>query len=238
MSEPILEADELVRLRHAAGLSQRALGRTIGVSGNLINRLEGGAADTNLTLHQLHRIAETLGTTPRALLHRRPTDTPIAYPDAARAAAALADSPSMVSTEELALTLSWDLVRARRALLHLRRALQGTGLALRRSPNGFKLTADADSLSPEERRRLQRARIKRHGLRLNEAALLRVIATTHIGPRWEARARNSDRVAIAALLKAGYVTRTRHGYAISDDVAFSFAGDAQAEHSHQLRAAA
>lgn len=224
---PLIDLTELLRLRHGSALSQRELGLLVGVSGNTIARIEAGRP-TDLTLAQLASLANSLGTTPRNLLARSPHDEgPEASADAdqAKVAAALAESTTFLRADELAYGLSWTLERTRTTLVRLRRLLHGTGLDIRRSPNGYALTADGDALAADERRRLEQARFSRRGLRAHEAALLRAIATGRIDSAWEAHARTNDRIALASLLKADYVQRTGNTYAVSQTVTRAWEAD-------------
>jgi transcriptional regulator with XRE-family HTH domain len=205
----LLDGARLAELRLRAGLSQRALGRAAGVSGGVIRRLEGGGSERQLSLQRLALIAERLGVDAADLLIRRRALSP-PEPDDVRVEALLALSGRHLYTEEIATTLGWDMLRARRALTALRRRLIG-GVALRRTAAGWKLAAAESALSTAERTRLEQVALTRRGLTVRQLRLLDSILAGHVNRPWEQRASNADRVDLALLLRAGVAERELNG---------------------------
>jgi transcriptional regulator with XRE-family HTH domain len=78
-------ADDLVRLREARGLSQRALAATLGISQPAVAKIESGRA-ANLQLRTLVRLVTALGGKLTLAIRDRHESAAVAAPDAHAAA--------------------------------------------------------------------------------------------------------------------------------------------------------
>jgi transcriptional regulator with XRE-family HTH domain len=219
MSEPLIDADALARLRSERGLSQRALGAEAGLNPVVISTLERGRNHADLTLRQLQRIAGALGVAPSSLLAKEgwSGDPVEAKPEDAIVEAALVCTDAATTTTDLATALNWPLKRVTQALQALERRLGVTGQRLHRASNGYSLRA-AEILTEEERVALNRVRLRTGGLRVSTMRLLYRAIESPLDGDWERYAGNAARVERGILQNAGLLEPGTDGLEPSTDV--------------------
>jgi transcriptional regulator with XRE-family HTH domain len=222
-AQTLLDIELIATLRLERSLSERAVARALGVSPPTVGRLEAGAGHRSLTIARLLQLAELLGAEPAALLTRPSPSLNETTPDEHKLQAALLASRHRVRTEELAEALGWTLQRTTSALRRLARSSASTGAALTRTGAGWQLGARDGVLTRSQRQRLERVRIRRHGLTLRQTSLMRAILDGQIDAEWERKASNADRVDLAVLLRAGYATRRQGQITAADEVTRSLA---------------
>lgn len=231
MAEARLDPDRVRQARQELGLSQRALGKRLGVSLTVIRDLELGRGQSGYGMSLLGRLADVLGRDIRTLLAPQGDETDsetacatVAGSDSAVLAAALMSAGRPLSRTGVAKALGWTLDRTHAAFTALRGDLAGTGLRLQ-TVGGCNLWAvrPADELLSERQRGgLAGAVNVAWGLKLDEARLLHRIATSRLErSEWDRRATNNDRVSLATLRKRGLITTAGEYYALTPPVAYS-----------------
>ena len=181
---------ELLRDRRiAASLSIRAVADQTGIPAQTLRALEAGrdAADRQLTLASLERLTRLLDVDTGELFIRPARN---ATKDAAtrsqfteggqggdrdvvKLQAALLQHGGVLTRDDLADALGWDLQRLEHGLRTLRDQLQPTGLRLRRAGwNSYALTAAPAALTARERHRLHGATSARQPLAPDAVAVL------------------------------------------------------------------
>jgi len=219
---PIIDCRRLRERRLAAGLSQRQLGKALGVDAVLIMRLERGESHDSLPLHRLTALGRALGVSPASLLaDGSGAPEPAGLEDDARQLCALlAELDKMVGRDELAEALNWPLSRVNDATRALSNRLHDSGLKLQ-STWGLRLRGAAELVDADTLATVERAGAARRGLSLSTAALLRRAALGELDERWAQRASNPERVTLATLLRMGLIERSGSGYQVSADVEYS-----------------
>ncbi len=187
--------------RVAAGLTLQQLADRVGITRGF---LRSSIHDDGVSIGVAVRLSETLDIPLAELLSDEPVE-PIQVSDEVRAAAALADKPSLTRAQ-LAGLFGWTLTQASAALRRVERRLQGTGLRLRRcGPQTFRIEADLRVLNQEERFRLRHLGIEDQGLPAHVAAVLLSIVRGYGTRRWMEDNVAPDDNCIEFLRRAGLV---------------------------------
>jgi transcriptional regulator with XRE-family HTH domain len=185
----MLDGELLRDRRIAANLSIRAVADQTGIPAQTLRALEAGrqAADRQLTLANLERLTLLLDVDTGELFIRparaatsgdaarsRVTDAGQDGDwDVVKLQAALLQHGGVLTRDDLADALGWDLQRLEHGLRALRDQLQSTGLRLRRASwNSYALTPAPAALSSQERQRLHSAVGARQPLAPEAAAVL------------------------------------------------------------------
>ncbi len=224
MSRVLLDINQIVTTRTDLKLTQRELANRIGVNPITVGRIERGLNHEALDLSTLSRLAAALGLAITSLFPEnqqhgsRDQDTSA---DARRLEALLLEAKTAVRSDEIAETLHWTLPRTQRALAELSEGLAGRGAVLAGTLGLHLIRARIDLLTAAERKRLERARHARLGLRLHEARLLQRALTNTLRDDWQSKASASDRHAMAALLKAGLVEVKANRLQLTKEASFS-----------------
>jgi len=212
-----LDISLILRRREALGLSQRALGRILGVSALTIHTLErDGRAHGGLTVAFLISLADALGVGLLELFACHSTGTEPAAPDDVKLEAALLDdhSPKLVHKASLAKAFGWTSKRVDNAAGELAKRLAPTGLNLHTlSGIGVGLRARHAVIEDVERRTLGQAEAARGGMKLAHARLLRRVIAGEIDQEWRRSANQNGRMALDGLRKRGLV-RDLNGHAV------------------------
>jgi transcriptional regulator with XRE-family HTH domain len=197
----MLDGELLHDRRIAANLTIRAVADQTSIPGQTLRALEAGrqAADRQLTLASLERLAQLLdidtgelftrparAATSRSAAGRRATDAgQEGERDVVKLQAALLAHGGVLTRDDLADALDWDLQRLEHGLGALRDRLQPTGLRLRRAGwNSYALTPAPAALSSRERQRLHRAAGARQPLAPEAAAVLYEVIFGFRPPSW------------------------------------------------------
>jgi transcriptional regulator with XRE-family HTH domain len=185
----MLDGELLRDRRIAANLSLRAVADQTGIPAQTLRALEAGrqAADRQLTLASLERLTQLLdidtgelfirparAATSGGAARRQATDAgQYEDRDVVKLQAALLAHGGVLTRDDLAEALGWDLQRLEHGLGTLRDRLQPTGLRLRRTGwNSYALTPAPAALSSHERQRLHGAAGARQSLAPEAAAVL------------------------------------------------------------------
>jgi transcriptional regulator with XRE-family HTH domain len=235
VSSAIVDTQLVSKRRDALNLSQRAVGKALGVSSLLIRALETNpGSHSNLTLGFLERLAELLGVQTRELL--APRGAAISHDgdnnalcqtaegDVARLLAMLMDDARTTLThrDDLALVLEWPLERLQGVVQQAKRTLPGLGMCLHIHPaGGYTVRPSHGVLTAHEQLLLARAKSRRGAMSITAARVLRAIALGDQYSDWRRRCRNPQRVAIQTLLKRGLIEEADHGLRLTDAAADS-----------------
>jgi transcriptional regulator with XRE-family HTH domain len=234
VSSAIVDTQLVRQRRDALNLSQRAVGRALGVSSLLIRALETNpGSHSNLTLGFLERLAEVLGVqTHQLLAPRGPASSnhddnvlcQTADGDVSRLLAALMDDARTTLThrDDLALVLGWPLERLQRVVQQARRTLPALGMHLHIHPaGGYAVHPSHGVLTAHEQLVLARAKSRRGAMSVTAARVLRAIALGDHISEWRQRCRNPERVAIQTLLKRGLIEEDDQGLRLTGTAADS-----------------
>ncbi|MEA2372626.1 MAG: hypothetical protein QOH12_3020 [Solirubrobacteraceae bacterium] len=229
MAELRLDVQLVKQARQEAGLSQRALGRAVGRSAAFVYGLEKGRGQNGYDTVLLGRLAGALGKDVRSLILTQPAPdqtsdaAPTVGDDTAVLTAALLTADRTLSRTEVAKGLGWDLDRTHEAFTALEQNLLGTGMRLRTVGGQLRwaLRPADDLLSQRQQDGLARVVHAVSGLKLDEARLLRRIATSRLPTSWDQHASNNDRVTMATLRKRGLVSASGGYYTLTPAVAYS-----------------
>lgn len=210
-----LDAGLIRRRRGELGLSQRALGRRLGVSSLTVGRIESGDNGEELTLRMLGRLAEALALDPRDLIADTPAPAPAA-PSAALSSVgsllAAADGP--VAEATLTDALGITAADTDRLLAELDAALRPVGLRLHRHERHASIVSSAADRDVDALERLLRGQHATAGLSATDASMLFRAYTGTVDP---VRLGNAEQVALARLNNAGLVDAD---LTVTDDVRF------------------
>jgi transcriptional regulator with XRE-family HTH domain len=185
----MLDGELLRDRRIAASLSIRAVAEQTGIPAQTVRALEAGrqAADRQLILASLERLTRLLDVdTGELFIHpaRIATEDAAARSqfteaeqgrdrDVVKLQAALLAHGGVLTRDDLADALGWDLQRLEHSLRALHDQLQPTGLRLRRAGwNSYALTAAPAALTTRERQRLHDAASARQPLAPEAVAVL------------------------------------------------------------------
>lgn len=198
-----LHADLIRRRRNELGLSLRAVGRRLGLTGLTVGRIEAGSNHDELTLRTLARLADVLAVDIRQLFagDEPPAAPADDRPDVRAAGALLAAADGPVALDTLADALETSLPETTALLEELGRALGPAGLRLARGPDGITIVPDV-CRDTDRLERLLRGQHATHGLTILDASLL---ARVHAGTLDRDRMGNADQVALARLENAGMI---------------------------------
>jgi transcriptional regulator with XRE-family HTH domain len=235
VSSAIVDTQLVRERRDALNLSQRAVGKALGVSSVLIRALETNpGSHPNLTLGFLERLADVLGIQTRELLAPRGATAPndddnealhqTDGDDVARLLASLMDDARIPLThrDDLALVLGWPLEQLQNVVQQTKRTLSGLGMHLHINPgDGYAVRASHGVLTAHEQLQLARARSRRRAMSITAARVLRAIALGDRYGEWRRGCRNPERVAIQALLKRGLIEEVDYGLRLTDPAADS-----------------
>ena len=171
MTGRLLDANLIRRRRAALGLSERDLGKRLGVTGFTINALERGANHDDLPAGLIGALAEALALTPNELFNTPTgTRTADATSDVAAIGALLAGDGRLVPTAALGEVLDWAGERVTVALEELAAQLPVVGQRLHRLGNDVSIVAAA--APPARLERLSRRVMAARGLNTQQAQLL------------------------------------------------------------------
>lgn len=222
VTTPLLNAALIVSRRLELSLSQRQLADLSDLSAPTIGRIEAGESAPDLSLGNLHRLAEALALEPWELLRSTTTSETIVGHDDARVEAILVEAGRLVRKEEIADAMEWDLARTNAAIDALGDRLEGTGLRLHRHAEGSVAVRPAPiGLTEVERERAARAARQHRGLNRRTARLLSVAAATGEISRRDLSNANDQRVACGELMNAGVLIDTPKSIALSDEARYS-----------------
>jgi transcriptional regulator with XRE-family HTH domain len=211
MSDTALDIPLIQRLRSERGLSQRGLGLELGVTPAVIHRIETGKSHGDLSVHQVAHLAAVLGVAPRTLFVEETLDErSIPGPEEAILEAALTTCNAAISPESLAAALSWPFDCTINALESLGKHLQGTGIRLNQTSDGYSL-GPRDLLTEVESAALRRAAMKTGKSRVSSMRILLASIRAPLDGEWERRAGNSERVDRGMLQNAGLLEQTDRG---------------------------
>jgi transcriptional regulator with XRE-family HTH domain len=211
MSKTSLDISLIQRLRSQRGLSQRGLGLEVGVTPAIIHRIENGEGHGDLSVHQVAQLAAALGVAPRTLfIEETVAERTTIHPEVAIVEAALATAAVAASAESLAAALSWSLDRTINALESLDQHLQGTGIRLNRTSNGYAL-GPRNLLTEEESSALGRLALRTGKARASSMRILLAAVREPLDGEWERRAGNAERVDRGMLQNAGLLEQTARG---------------------------
>jgi len=214
----MLDVKLIERLRLRGGYSRREFRRLSGMKGVAYGRFLLGANHRRLTLGDLDRMAKALGVSPSGMFPRTSEASVEAQPDDVKLEAALAEAGKLLTREQLARSLNWDLVRLRRAKSSLSRRLAGSGQCLAANTLGLALRPAPEALTDDERKAVSRFAVPLKGLRLPVAQLLRRIIDGSIDAR-KIEGGHGLRVTLERLIKLGYVVYDGGEPRLSSEVA-------------------
>jgi transcriptional regulator with XRE-family HTH domain len=217
----MLNGSLITERRLALGLSVPDLARALAVSAPVITRLERGETAMDLNLRQVEHLADLLGV-PVASLFRTETDQVAPTPDDVKLEAAFALIEKKLSSAEIARGLAWPLDRTKAALESLRARVAPTGRRLQISGGRYALRPATGILSDEEVQRLERAVVSHATLSVATARALHDVLRARVDARWVARATENQRVALASLIRLGWVTQVDDRVVVTEDVALAF----------------
>jgi transcriptional regulator with XRE-family HTH domain len=197
----MLDGELLRDRRIAAGLSIRAVADQTGIPAQTLRAFEARrqAADRQLTLASLERLTRLLDVDTGELFIRparaatsdaaaRSQFTEVGQGrdrDVVKLQAALLAHGGVLTRDDLADALGWDLQRLEHSLRALRNRLQPTGQRLRRAGwNSYALTAAPAALTARERQRLHGAASARQPLAPEAAAVLYEVTLGFRPPSW------------------------------------------------------
>lgn len=211
MSEIALNVPLIQRLRSERGLSQRGLGLELGVTPAVIHRIETGESHGDLSVHQVAQLAAVLGVAPRTLfIEETVEERTTLHPEEAILEAALATASVPVMPESLAAALSWSLDRTLNALESLGQHLQGSGIRLNQTSDGYSL-GPRNLLTEDESAALRRLAMRVGKSRASSMRILLAAIRAPLDGEWERRAGNSERVDRGMLQNAGLLEQTDRG---------------------------
>lgn len=234
MAEPLLDCDRLRSLRLEVGLSQRALGRRVGLSPTAIRALEDKEQPNHhqLSLAVVDRVAKALGVPVAQLFapdggeaasSAEGENEPKSGADAAKLGALVAAVDDRLSRRDVAGAFGWGDQRVAEATKALERELTRVGLRFPSGPGTLTFLPRRNLLAPAEVQAADRALLVRGSLRVNEARLLRQVAEGLVDGRWEGKASNPQRVTLGRLLRLGLVVRDdpRSPFRLSEEAQIS-----------------
>lgn len=209
----LLDTARIHQRRHELGLSQRAVGRQLGVSSSTIARIEDGSNHDDLPLRLVSGLADLLALD-MAELFSWPAADEGNDGDVERVGALLSSAERPVATSVLSDALGTALSETEGLLRALDHALRSTGLRLHTGPDGSAIVPDIARRDAERLERLLRGQHAAHGLNSLDAVLL---ARAHAGTLDLTRLSNAEQVTLARLHNAGMLD----GDDLTDDVAYS-----------------
>jgi hypothetical protein len=220
----LLNVDLIRERRLALRLSRPALAKRIRRSDTVITLLEQGENHERLSLGVVAALACALACHPSDLL-ARPDSGPPPAEDDVRVEAALAMTSKGLTTTDLATGLGWGLPRVRAAISSLRDRLAPTGVNLHLSAGKWYLRPRTAVLSRPEQERIEGSRVARDRLSLYDAEVLADVVDGEADGRWVTDASNARKVALAHLLRLGYIEPDGAGFAATAGVRFSLGLD-------------
>lgn len=229
----LLNTDLIRDRRLELGLSERKLAAVTGLGQAVIRGLEAGTNHKDLTLGDLHRLADALALDAQHLLAATSATEAAAGPatrDAhldqhvTQVGALLFDVDRLIPVESLALTTGLTLDQTHEVLAELDRRLRAVGLLLHRLNNAVKIWRTSDAVSRETLQATWRAHLARRGLDIGQVTLLQQVRR---GRRTKTLT-NDQQVTAAQLVNAGILDRTSAGGVdLSADVRYSLLLDDQ-----------
>jgi transcriptional regulator with XRE-family HTH domain len=220
MSHPaLIDGQKISELRRLAGLSQRALARLLVVSPVTIQRVENGGGHGDLSMRFVDKLATEIGADIATLFPVPERAEPKA--DDVVVEAALTELGRYIPVEELARALGWTLERANAALHDLEERLRTTGQMLKKRRFSYSLGPRQAVITEEQHANLQRAAIKRWGLHLGPARVLRDALDGLVDGESERNAPAWKTPALGTLLKNRLVRMDDQTAVVIDDVCFS-----------------
>ena len=207
MAQPPLILDKaLIRRRRAElGLSARAIGAALGVSGSVVVRMESGQNHPDLTLGVVAQLAELLGVNVADLFlasnnRERAGDV---GDDARVLGSLLFTAEGATPVAALRDSQGWTHERTKAALSELGERLTHAGLSLSTVAYRTRIVRDVTAANDDEIASLTRAHIIRDGLNLTEASMLARLARGD-APREPS---NPETVAIGTLQNAKLIVQ-------------------------------
>lgn len=229
----LLNTDLIRDRRLELGLSERKLAAVTGLGQAVIRGLEAGTNHKDLTLGDLHRLADALALDAQHLLAATSATEAAAGPatrDAhldqhvTQVGALLFDVDRLIPVESLALTTGLTLDQTHEVLAELDRRLRAVGLLLHRLNNAVKIWRTSDAVSRETLQATWRAHLARRGLDIGQVTLLQQVRRG----RRSKTLTNDQQVTAAQLVNAGILDRTSAGGVdLSADVRYSLLLDDQ-----------
>jgi transcriptional regulator with XRE-family HTH domain len=220
----LLDTDLIRERRLALGLSQPALAKRVARSPTVISLLERGENHQRLTLDLVAALASALGLQ-TVDLFRPPASGALATEDDVKVEAALATTGKGLSTTDLAKGFDWGIDRVHAALAALRDRLAPTGVNLHQHAGKWYLRPRVPVLSRPEQQRIEGSRVARDRLSRYDAEVLAAVVGGAADGRWVVDASNARKVALAHLLRLGYIEPAEAGLAATAGVRFSLGLD-------------
>lgn len=194
----LLDGEKTRRRRKSLGLSERKLGREVGVDGSAIHNLERDRNTGELAFAVIDRLLTVLGVT---LDDLRPDDPVLPEgDDVAVVGALLAHEDTLTPVSVIAEVLDWDLARVEAALDELDTRLVVTGQRVHRLGLDVKVVSAVAPASLVQD--LARRSLARRGVNICYARIVHQAMTSRL-PR---APNNAEKVAIAAMVNAGILT--------------------------------
>jgi DNA-binding Xre family transcriptional regulator len=207
--------------RVAAGLTISELAQRVGLPVEALSCLHESGERERITLGTLLALCHVLHLEPTELLDPYASDaTDVA--DARKVHAAIAESPSGLTAEEIATALGWTLPHVRAALAAAAAELRSTGLRLRRGQfDRLTVGPDLSALTADERSRCRQAHPTAQGHHRAMVKALYCIAAGYGRTEFFVRCPERDGNLVELLVGLGLTVENGRCLDLSDDVVFS-----------------